>query len=330
MIISTELPNDEERNAALATVPWLEDVSSLAGEIYAACDNGAIDFIDASIGPSHCRAALVALLEGAGTLQQATIDLAESMVRHRVFSRIHMVAPLHPGKQLTPKEREGLIWRYSKLAVEDAAVRAASAGDHLANTHVRLAWEANAASLREVKACGFDPAKPEPDRWITAPQLRQGIRKAQKSELTSLLPDFVPNGAFFLYMDNEAIEAVRTFRDQVVHREKPAYREIPRLGRTTLWTRPAFSIDISPVEPIDENAPALGERHAQVGKAVRETMYYAQALWEHTKLWLPTIDVLIKPTPDGKVHIRTRHQVGRHSQRFPRANRDPGPFLRNW
>jgi hypothetical protein len=100
MIISTDLPNDEERAASLAAVPWRQSILDLAGEIAASFDNNALDLIDASIGPNHCRAALVALLDAVGVLRSATIALANSLLEQRVFSRVHPTDPLNPTEPL--------------------------------------------------------------------------------------------------------------------------------------------------------------------------------------------------------------------------------------
>jgi hypothetical protein len=330
MLISTDLPNDEERASSLEAIPWRSSLQQLVGEISASFDNNALDLIDASIGPSHSRAALVALLDGAGALRSATISVAESVLREKVFRRVATIDPLNPAEPLSAKDSENLTLIYTRLAIEDAAVRVASAADHLANAHVRSAWEANAATLREVIGCGFDPAKAEPERWISAPQLRSGILKARRDGLISVLPGFVPNRAFLGFMDNEAVQKSRSFRDEVVHRERPVYREVPYYARTTLWVQPSFSINFPRQEQLNESAPTFDERRHDIGAAIVETMHYVRALWEHTKLWLPSIEVWITPTPDKKVKITTRHQISGQSPRFPRGNRDPGPFLHPW
>jgi hypothetical protein len=332
MIISTNLPNDDERSAALAVVPWRESVRRLSTEMEAAYVNGALDLIDASIGPAnHCRAALVSLFDGATMLVQATTDLAESVVRQKVFAR---TPPLHPytfGDELEPNVQAKLTLRYAAYSIEDAAVRVASAGDHLANAHIRLAWEANVATLTEVIGCGFDPAEAEPERWITVAKLREGLKKAEGARSGTLrkgiLADFAPNEAFLACADSAAVESVRSLRDHVVHRERPRYRELPGFGRTSLWTQGNFSIVLPPQEAPDQAKPTLDDRRREVGRGLVETLRYAQALWAHTKRWLPTIGVLIIPVP-GAVEVTTKHQIGWQSQRFPRENRDPGPFLR--
>jgi hypothetical protein len=328
MLISTDLPNDDERSAALAAVPWRESVRCLSAEIYASYDNHALDLIDVSIGPqNHCRAALVALLEGVGTLQQATTDLAESVLRQKVFSRI---PPLHPytfGDELEPELQKRLTLRYATYSIEDAAVRAVSAGDHLANAHVRLAWEANASTLAEARRCGFDPAEAEPERWITVPKLREGLEKAERNPL-GILADFAPNEAFLAYAGSEVVEGTRGFRDAVVHRERPRYRELPGFGRTTLWNQGNISISFPPRDVPDQAMPTLDDRRREVGQGLEETLRYAEALWAHTKRWLTVIDVWITLLPSAQVEVKTKHQVGWQSPRFPRRNRDPGPFLR--
>lgn len=196
MLISTDLPNDEERAASLEAIPWRSSIQRFVGQVSASFDNNALDMIDASIGPNHCRAALVALLDGAGALRNATIDLAESVLRQRVFVRIPPIDPLNPDEPLKSGDRKNLTLIYTKLALEEAAVRVASAADHLANAHIRLAWEANAATIDDVRECGFDPSESEPKKWTSAPQLRRGIRKIRKNSLTSVLPSFVPNDVF--------------------------------------------------------------------------------------------------------------------------------------
>jgi hypothetical protein len=76
MLISTDLPNDDERSAALAAVPWRGSVRCLSTEVQAAYVKGALDLIDASIGPdNHYRAALVALFDGANTLRTNSVLL---------------------------------------------------------------------------------------------------------------------------------------------------------------------------------------------------------------------------------------------------------------
>src|SRR5215211_6459943 len=242
MIISTDLPNDDERSAALAAVPWRESVRRLSTEMQAAYDNGALDLIDLYIGPdNHCRAVLVALCDAAYTLLQATTDLAESVVRQKFFSR---TPPLHPytfGDDLEPDVQARLTLRYAAYSIEDAAVRVASAGDHLANAHIRLAWEANAATSTEVDDCEFDPTLAEPKRWITVDKLRRGLEKAERNPL-GVLAGFAPNEAFLAYAGSEAVDSTRRFRDHVVHRERPRYRELPGFGRTSLWTQDNLSI----------------------------------------------------------------------------------------
>jgi hypothetical protein len=327
MLISTNLPNDDERNAALAAVPWREFTRRLSTEAQAAYANGALDLIDASIGPdNHCRAALVALFDGANTLLHATTDLAESVVRQRYFSR---TPPLHPytfGDELEPDVQARLTLVYAAHSIEDAAVRVVSAGDHLANAHIRLAWEANAATLKEAKRCGFDPSDPEPKRWITVDKLRKGLEEAEDNP-QGILASFAPNEAFLAYARSKAVDSMRLFRDHVVHRERPRYRELPGFGRTSLWAQGHFSISLPPRDDPDQTMPTLDVRRQEVGRELEETLQYAEALWAHTKRWLPTIDVLIIPIP-GAVEVTTRHQTGWQSQRFPREHRDPGSFLR--
>jgi hypothetical protein len=113
-----------------------------------------------------------------------------------------------------------------------------------------------------------------------------------------------------------------------VHRERPRYRELPGFGRTSLWTRGNFSISFPPRDDPDQTMPTLDDRRQEVGRGLEETLWYAEALWAHTRRWLTTIDVWITPLPSAQVQVTTRHLIGEQSQRFLRENRDPGPFLR--
>lgn len=327
MLISTSLPNEDERSAALAAVPWWESARNLSTEIHASYQNGALDLIDASIGPdNHCRAALVALFDGANTLLHATTDLAESAVRQKYFSR---VPPLHPytTEPLEPKLQARVGLMYAAHSLENAAVRIVSAGDHLANAHVRLAWEANATTLTEVKRCGFNPSKHEPRWWINVGELHKGLKRAQDDQL-GVLAGFAPNEAFLAYASNDAVANMRRFRGQVVHEERPRYRELPVFGRTSLWTQGNFTLTFPPNEQPDQASPTLDGRRQEVGQGIEETLRYAETLWAHATRWLRTIDVWITRLPGDSVAVDTQFREGTQTHRFPRESRDPGPFLR--
>jgi hypothetical protein len=153
MLLTTDIPTDEERAAAHAAVPWGDAASHLAGLMRASLDNQSVDLIEATLGAPHARAAIVALYEGADVLLQSAIDLADALTARAVLARIDPHDPLggddarlnDPGKRRLPP-------RIARFRVEDAAVKAASAADHLVNAHLRLAWETNAATQAEMMA----------------------------------------------------------------------------------------------------------------------------------------------------------------------------------
>ncbi len=129
-------------------------------------------------------------------------------------------------------------------------------------------------------------------------------------------------------MQDAVVGDLRRYRDEVVHRERPKYRAQAAFGRTTLWDQGSFAISLPPRDPPpDEGVPTLEQRRRAVGRGVMETLGYAETLWTHTKRWLATLDVRITPLPNRTVEITTTVLPGPQTQRFPRANRDPGPFL---
>jgi hypothetical protein len=87
VLIASELLTEEERALAVAQVPWRNDVLQLAGLLFGALRNQSIDLIDTAIGPSHVRAALVALYEAVDLLLEGSIDLAESIACEHYFQR---------------------------------------------------------------------------------------------------------------------------------------------------------------------------------------------------------------------------------------------------
>jgi hypothetical protein len=256
------------------------------------------------------------------------------VLREKVFSRIAPVDPLYPSRSVSSETQQVLAVRYTKFAIEGAAIHIASAGDHLANAHVRLAWEANAATPAEIKGCGFDPTQTEPRRWTSVGDLCKGLKKAKKEEL-GVLAQFVLSEPFLAYANNEAVRNVVHFRHQIVHRERPSYREDPALGRTTLWAQPSFAADypytlaLPSTGDADETVPRLADQRLLVGEGLKETLIYAKALWEHTLSWLRTIDVNIRVLPTRQVQVTTQPRFGYHQPRFPRKERDPGPFLQD-
>jgi hypothetical protein len=321
MLLCTELLTEEERAEALDVVPWRRDVHGLAGQVYSSLKNQAVDLIDTSLGPNHVRAAVVALFEAVDLILEATIDLAESVAREKYLARVTPLDPLGGDPLSSPEELARVPWRFAKFALEDAATRAVTAGDHLANAHVRLAWEANAATRTEVESCGFDPDGPEPDSWITVPKLAKGLRNSGKSAV-GVFAAFAPNEAFQAYNTPE-VRRVRVYRNEVIHRARPTYRESPALGRTTLWTSDRFSLTFPPAAPAEE-VISISDRRRDVGEALRAVLDYASALWDYSVRWLRSVDVWITSTGE-EVEVQTKQGGG--TPRFPREQRDPGPFL---
>ncbi len=318
MLVATELLKEDERRVALAAVPWHVEVRRLTGEIFGALKNQAVDLIDAALGPNHARAALVALYEGVDLLLESTIDLADSVARQRFFSRVIPMDPLGDQRLENPEEVARVPLRFSRYAIEDAATRVVTAGDHMANAHVRLAWEANAATHLELEACGFNPEEPDPRSWIGAMDLRKGIDSASRSPL-SVFRGFAANDAFREFLG--ASESVRAYRHAVIHRARPDYSELPALGRTTHWTKESFSIRL----PLSEKseAPTLEDYRRLVGGALVETLSYARLLWDLCVRWLRTLDVDIIVSQDH-VTVRTSHG----GSFVPRERRDPGAFAK--
>jgi hypothetical protein len=281
--------------------------------------------IDAAIGDeNHARAALVAIYEGIDTLLQASFDIAESVLCEKVFERLHPTDPLGAGEPLAaPDSPKRLAIRLTRASIENGAVRVASAGDHLANAHIRLAWEANAATAEEVLECGFDPSRPDPVTWSSVPQLRGGLRAVRKLPLGGVLAAFELNAAFRAYMSAPGIIATRRYRDEVVHRARPGHRESPSYGRTSKWVEGKVTVT-HPFEPPTAGLPSLDERRRLVNAAAAAALKYGQSTWDLALRWLRTIDVWIIRT-DEEVRVETRH--GGRTPRFPREQRDPGPFL---
>jgi hypothetical protein len=200
VLIASELLTEEERALAVAQVPWRNDVLQLAGLLFGALRNQSIDLIDTAIGPSHVRAALVALYEAVDLLLEGSIDLAESIACEHYFQRATPVDPLRGGLLEDADSIARFPWRLARYATEAACTHGITAGDHLANTHVRLAWEINAATEAEVKKCSFDPAEGEPQSWITASNLQSGLRAAAASPL-GVFRAFEVNDNFYSFTD---------------------------------------------------------------------------------------------------------------------------------
>lgn len=321
MLMATDLLTQKERQDCLRLIPWRHDIQTRASEIRATFANNGLSLIDAALGPNHLRAALVAIHEGMDFLLESSIDLADSVARERFFARVQPLDPLGEGPLTSAERIQRIPMRFAKYAVEDAAIRTVTAGDHFANAHIRLAWEANAASCQEVQDCRFDPTKDEPRSWITITDLQRGLKKAAKKPL-GILSSFVANSAFHAFLDDPVVEELRRYRHAVLHRARPSYREDPAFGRTSLWSKPSFTIRFPPPSP-GEEVQSINDFRDLVAHAISATFKYGVALWKHTVLFLQSVDVPITTT-EGQVEVITRFAG---TLRYPRENRDPGPFL---
>lgn len=326
MLLATGLPTEEDRAAALAAVPWQADTRSLAGLLAGTLRNQAVKLIDIAVGTAHARAAIVALQEGVDAALQAAIELAESVAAERYFARNDVFDPLGSGDFL--REHEGLArmrTRFMRVRLEDAAIRLAAAGNHLVNAHLRLAWEANAATEDDVRACGFDPAVQRSMRWAGMEQFRRGLVNREKKP-SSVFSSFVLNEAFESYIATPAVAGTWDLRDQIVHRDRPSYREAPAFGRASLWTG-GFTVRFPPPD-VDEDpdAPTIGERRQMLSQAGAATLDYASSAWAVAQRWLRTVDVFVEHSPP-EVKVQVNIQPGATGPRIPRERRDPGPFL---
>jgi hypothetical protein len=331
VLLLTETPTPAEREAALAVVPWHDALRKLAGEVAGVMRNRSIDLIDIALGEgSHGREALVALQEGVDSLLQATVDVAESAVREQTLARVAPLDPLKLGEALLPPENpERMRWRVARTGIEDAAVRAVAGVDHLANAHVRIAWEANAASEAEVKTCGFDPSRDEPNRWTSLPGVAEGIQKLKEQPLGVLIGFAANAGPHGLEQlaDESEVQWLREFRNAVVHRARPSYQEAPSFGRLSLLAQPDFKITIqAQPEPPDPALPTIADVRTRVAAGIEPAVPYAHLLWDLAVRWLRAIGVSVTRPREGEVRVTTEHW-GSREPRYPRAQRDPGPFL---
>jgi hypothetical protein len=287
--------------------------------------NQSIDLIDASLGPGHARAALVALQEGADSLFQATVDLAESHVREQVLERVVPNDPLGLGEPLAaPENPERMRFRMTRIAVEDGAVRAVSGTDHLVNAHLRFAWEANAATQAELVACGFDPTEPETRMWANVEDVKHGLSSLDALP-SGVFVAFVLNDPFRAFAADGATDQLRGYRHEIVHRARPAYREAPSFGRSTLWNQQQFKISYPPPEDAFDDLPRLEDARQWVATGIGASMEWLDALHRLAWKWLGTVGVSVSEPPDGGIKVRTEHWGHDH---YPRAARDPGPFLK--
>jgi hypothetical protein len=284
-----------------------------------ALDNQAVDMIEAALGPPHARAALVALYEGSDVLLQGAIDLADSVVAGRVLARIDPHDPLgFDDERLNEAGKRALPLRAARFRVEDAAVKIASAGDHLVNSHLRIAWEVNAATRDELVRCGFDPSEATPRFWSSCEELRKGLRSIRRDRL-AVLQSFALNQAFRQFYGDHDVRRCRVYRNEIVHRERPSYAEVPMFGRATRWTQGRFTVTYPP--PPGAPIPSIADWVKTVSDAGRATLAYADAVWETALSWLRTCNVWITREGD-QVRVQTEPFAS-----VPREMRDPGPFL---
>jgi hypothetical protein len=333
MLTATQLPTREEREAALELVPCVRDLFDLAGFARGALMNQAVSLIDAALGPGHTRAALVTLQEGIDVLLQATIDLVGSSVNEAVLARVEVVDPLGLGEEMRVQDRPRLPARAARFGLEDAAVRTASSGDHLANAFLRLAYEANVALPEEVQRCGFLPEQLLSPSWTGVNRVNAGLRaiEAEAGVIAPTLPAFELTQEFNSYATSQAVVDTWEFRDVIIHRERPSYREAPGLGRVTAWRDGQISFQHPPSDDELDALPTLDQRRALVADAIDATHTFAASAWDIALRFLHSVDVRITRS-DDEVSIETLHRIGMQDPErprpIPRENRDPGPFLR--
>lgn len=315
--MATELLGTKEREAALSVVPDRVGVRRLSGRLLGILSNQSVELIDATLGPNHARAALVAMYEATDLLVETSIELAESVACELYFQHTTPMDPLDTGMLTEPLAIARIPWRFARYALEAAATHVVTAGDHLANTHVRLAWEANACSRDEARSCRFDPGVTEPKSWISVVDLEAGLKDARKSAL-GVLPSFEGIAAFESFM--HASDKARDYRHAVIHRDRPSYLELPSFGRTTKWEDGTFNLT-APAPPA--TAPPLSEYRQLVADALTAAITYAGALHDLALRWLRTVNVTITDAPPDHVKIETSPGWTAPS----REDRDPGKFI---
>jgi hypothetical protein len=334
VLVATDLPTPEEREEARKLVPCATALFDLAGFARSTLANRSIDLIDAALGPGHARAALVALQEGIDVLLQAAIGLVDSSVSEAVLARVELADPLGHGEAPREIDASRLPLRAARFGVEDAAVRTVSAGDHLANGYLRLAWEANAATVDELKACKFSPERLLDPHWTAVPPVRDGLEELSRSSgpIASTLLAFELTDAFLGYASTPAVRDTLKFRDAIVHRERPSYREAPGFGRVTGWREGKISFQQPPSQEELDELPTIAERRSLVASAIESTFSFASASWGLAIRFLDRVDVSVTRPTDDTVSISTTYRVGPPDPSrplpIPRENRDPGPFLR--
>jgi hypothetical protein len=317
MLMATDLLGPEERRAALSRVPDSIGLRKLNGRLLGILSNQSVEFIDATLGPNHARAALVAMYEATDLLVETSIELAESVACELYFQSTTPMDPLDTSVLTDALTISRIPWRFARYAVEGAVTHVVTAGDHLANAQVRFAWEANACSRDEARSCKFDPEIPEPKSWISVGDLEGGLKVARKSAF-GLLPSFDGIAAFETFM--LASSKAREYRHAVIHRDRPSYMELPSFGRTSKWEEGEFKLTVPSPSP---TAPPLAEYRQLVADALVAATTYAWALHDLAIRWLRTVNVTITDAPPDHVKIDTR--PGWTAP--PRERRDPGRFV---
>lgn len=326
MLAVSKLPASEERAAALEQVPWQAKAREILGVLNGVLRNQGVELIDIAVGTVHARAAIVALQEAADALLQSAITLVESFLAEVRYAEGEIMDPLGMGNPLTEADgRERMRKRLVRIPVEDAALQTAAAGNHLVNAHLRLAWEANAATEADVLRCGFSPRFDQRLEWASMETFRRGLEACHRDPL-SILPAFGLSEPFQTYASDAAVLGARDLRDQIVHRGRPSYRESPSFKRRSVWRGGRFKVEIPTDAELDPDAPAIAERRQVVIDAGGPTLRYIDASWTLMQRWLQTVDVFVKHTP-GQVAVTTHLQPGQTGPRIPRERRDPGPFL---
>jgi hypothetical protein len=175
MYVLTDMPNANDRAAVAKLLPWADRLALLTGRVRGSLDNQSIEVIDAALGPNHLRTALVTFHE-AHVVVQGAFELAESLVCQRLIPRLDARDPLKMEAVFPEPAQHRLPLRIARYHLENAATKSATCGDHLANAHLRFAWEANVASADELRLCGFDPETlDEPKWWSDVNTLRNGL-----------------------------------------------------------------------------------------------------------------------------------------------------------
>lgn len=125
-------------------------------------------------------------------------------------------------------------------------------------------------------------------------QFRCGLAKLETRSF-SVLPSFALTSDYRSYMANE-VQQTWDLRDQIVHRDRPSYRDAPAFGRASLWTAD-FKVTWPPPEiEEDPDAPSIAERRRAASIAGEHTLRYAQAIWDLMQRWLRTVGVFVEHT----------------------------------